>query len=255
MVCELACRTGTVTDGTSVVSVTSRWTGADGHLRFTVQQVVVDEDDGTANAMKTSVRAEALTVLAASASRRPVDAHRRGKGDHRGRSRDLARHTLTVGGPASTVGMDAGATEIREERPMAAIMETAERFFEACETGQGWGGCERYCHPDATFSAQAAALERVDSLQAYTEWMKGLLIPLPDGQAEVRSFAVDVARNKVSAYGVFHGTHTGEGGPVAPTGKSVAADYVYDMAFEGDKIRHMTKIWNDGETMQQLGWA
>ena len=137
---------------------------------------------------------------------------------------------------------------------MAGIAEVAERFFEACETGQGWGECQQYCHSDATFSAQAAALEGVDSLQAYTEWMKGLLTPLPDGRAEVRTFAVDEARHKVSAYGVFHGTHTGEGGPVAPTRKSAAADYVYDMAFEGDKIRHMTKIWNDGVSLKQLGW-
>jgi len=27
------------------------------------------------------------------------------------------------------------------------------------------------------------------------------------------------------------------------------------MEFDGDKIRHMTKIWNDGITMRQLGWA
>ena len=85
--------------------------------------------------------------------------------------------------------------------------------------------------------------------------MNAPLSPLPDGRAEVRSFGVDESRNKVLAYGVFHGTHTGEGGPVAPTGKSAKADYVYDMDFEDDKIRHMTKIWNDGATMQQLGWA
>ena len=84
--------------------------------------------------------------------------------------------------------------------------------------------------------------------------MKDLFTPLPDGRAEVRSFAADEVRNKVSVYAVFHGTHTGEGGPVPPTGKSAAADYVYDIAFEGDKIRHMTKIWNDAATMQQLGW-
>jgi predicted ester cyclase len=138
---------------------------------------------------------------------------------------------------------------------MTSIVETAEGFFQACETGRGWTGCQQYCHPNATFSAQAAALEGVDSLEAYTELMKGLLTPLPDGQAEVRSFAVDENRNKVSVYGVFSGTHTGEGGPVPATGKSVAADYVYDMAFEGDKIRHLTKIWNDGATMQQLGWG
>lgn len=137
---------------------------------------------------------------------------------------------------------------------MTSMIETAEAFFQACETGQGWAECEQYCHSDATFSAQAAALQGVDSLDAYTEWMKGLLTPLPDGQAEVRSFGVDETRKKVSVYGVFAGTHTGEGGPVPPTGKSVAADYVYDMAFDGDKIRHLTKIWNDVATMQQLGW-
>jgi len=27
------------------------------------------------------------------------------------------------------------------------------------------------------------------------------------------------------------------------------------MVFEDDKVRHMSKIWNDGATMQQLGWA
>lgn len=138
---------------------------------------------------------------------------------------------------------------------MTGIVETAEAFFEACETGGGWDKCQQYCHPDATFAAQAAALEGVDSLQAYTDWMKGLLTPVPDGLAEVRSFAVDEARNKVVVYGVFQGTHTGEGGPVPPTGKSVAADYVYDMSFEDDKVRHMTKIWNDVATLQQLGWA
>ncbi|MDQ2985528.1 MAG: hypothetical protein M3R13_02245 [Armatimonadota bacterium] len=33
------------------------------------------------------------------------------------------------------------------------------------------------------------------------------------------------------------------------------AEYVYIMEFEGDKIRHMTKVWNDGFSMQQLGWG
>ena len=138
---------------------------------------------------------------------------------------------------------------------MTGIMETAEAFFEACETGGGWEKCQQYCHTDATFAAQAAALDGVDNLQAYTEWMKGLLTPVPDGRAEVRSFAVDEARGKVVVYGVFRGTQTGEGGPVPPTGKSVAADYVYDMSFDDNKIRHMTKIWNDVASMQQLGWA
>ena len=137
---------------------------------------------------------------------------------------------------------------------MSSIKEEAEQFFDACETGKGWETCRQYCHPQATFSAQADALAGVDTLEAYTEWMKDLLIPVPDGHYEVRSFAVDEDRNNVAAYGVFRGTHTGEGGPVPPTGKQVEADYVYIMEFEGDLIRNMTKVWNDGVSLKQLGW-
>lgn len=138
---------------------------------------------------------------------------------------------------------------------MSSIRETAEQFFDACETGKGWESCQQYCHPGASFSAQAGALADVNTLQAYTEWMKGLLTPVPDGRYELRSFAVDQDRNNVTAYAVFRGTHTGGGGPVPPTGKQVEADYVYVMQFEGDKIGHLTKIWNDGISLQQLGWA
>lgn len=136
---------------------------------------------------------------------------------------------------------------------MSTIRNQAEQFFDACETGKGWEGCQEFCHADATFSAQAGALADVGTLESYAEWMKGLLTPVP-GRYELKSFAVDEARNNVSAFAVFHGTHTGEGGPVPPTGKSVAADYVYVMDFDGDRIRHMTKIWNDGVSLQQLGW-
>lgn len=137
---------------------------------------------------------------------------------------------------------------------MSKIKDTAERFFDACETGKGWDVCKQYCHPSATFSAQAGALAGVETLEAYTEWMKGLLTPVPDGRYELRSFAVDDDRNNVAAYAVFRGTHTGEGGPVAPTGKEVEADYVYVMEFADGQIRHMTKIWNDVISLKQLGW-
>ena len=138
---------------------------------------------------------------------------------------------------------------------MTSIKDTAELFFAACETGKGWEVCQRYCQPEASFSAQAEALAGVDTLEAYTEWMKGMLTVMPDGSYEVRSFAVDEARNNVAAYGIFRGTHTGEGGPVPPTGRRVQTDYVYIMEFEGDRIRHLTKVWNDGFGLKQLGWA
>jgi len=135
------------------------------------------------------------------------------------------------------------------------ITEIAKHFFEACETGKGWAGCRQYCHPDATFSAQAEPLAEVRSLQEYTDWMRDLLTYVPDGRYEVKSFATDEERNSVCAFAVFSGTHTGEGGPCSPTGRSASADYVYAMEFDGDRIRHMTKIWHAGITMKELGWV
>lgn len=138
---------------------------------------------------------------------------------------------------------------------MTLIATTAEAFFEACEKGKGWETCRAYCTPGATFSAQAEPLLGVKTLAEYTDWMKGILTVLPDGRYQVKSFAVDAVRKNVTAYGVFHATHTGPGGPVAPTGRSTSTDYVYVMQFDGDKIVHMTKIWNAGFALKELGWA
>lgn len=124
---------------------------------------------------------------------------------------------------------------------MASITSVAEAFFAACETGKGWDVCRAYCAPNATFQAQAEPLFEVKTLAQYTDWMKGIMTVLPDAHYEVKSFATDAARNNVAAYGIFHGTHTGQGGPVPPTGRHTSTDYGYVMQFEGDKIIHMTK--------------
>jgi predicted ester cyclase len=137
----------------------------------------------------------------------------------------------------------------------SSIAAVAEAFFVACETGKGWEGCKAYCTADAGFSAQAEPLKDVSTLAQYTDWMKGILTVFPDGRYDLKSFAVDAARNNVAAYAVFHATHTGEGGPVPPTGRSMSTDYVYVMQFEGDKIAHMTKIWNAGLALKAIGWA
>ena len=137
---------------------------------------------------------------------------------------------------------------------MRKIKDTAAKFFDACETGKGWAECEQYCYPDATFVCQADALAEIKTIQDYTEWMKGFFTPVPDGQYELKSFALDEDRDYVVGYGIFRGTQTGQGGPMPPTGKEVESDYVYVMEFDGDRIRHMTKIWNDVAALKQLGW-
>tara|TARA_R110001583_G_scaffold130834_1_gene282546 strand:+ start:42552 stop:42968 length:417 start_codon:yes stop_codon:yes gene_type:complete len=138
---------------------------------------------------------------------------------------------------------------------MSNIKEQAKLFFEACETGKGWAGCKEFCHSDSTFSAQAGALAEINTLESYTEWMKGMLTPIPDGKYELKFFAADEERQSVAAFAVLHGTQTGPGGPGEPTGKSISADYVYVMKFKGNQISHMTKIWNDTVSLQQLGWV
>jgi len=135
------------------------------------------------------------------------------------------------------------------------IEQTARDFFEACETGGGWAACSAYCHGDAGFACQADALADTTTLADYAEWMKGMLGPIPDGHYELTAFATDAAQSVVVAAAVFHGTQTGAGGSGAPTGRQVASDYAYVMRFEGDRIRHMTKIWNDVHALRQLGWA
>jgi predicted ester cyclase len=136
-----------------------------------------------------------------------------------------------------------------------SITTVAEAFFNACETGKGWEVCSAYCTPNATFSAQAEPLLDLKTLEQYTDWMKGIITVLPDARYEVKSFATDSTRNNVAAYGVFYGTHTGPGGPVPPTGRRVSTDYVYVMEFDRGKIAHLTKIWNAGLALKELGWA
>lgn len=138
---------------------------------------------------------------------------------------------------------------------MARITSIAESFFDACETGKGWEACGAYCTPDATFTAQASPLTDVKTLAQYTDWMKGILTLFPDGHYELRSFATDDVRKNVVAYAVFHATHTGEGGPVPPTGRRMSTDYVYVMQFQGEKISHLTKIWNAELALKEIGWA
>ena len=146
-------------------------------------------------------------------------------------------------------------TTAKEYTEMAGMRETAGSFVEACDSGKGWAACQQYCEADARFTAQAAALADIDTVEAYAGWAKGLLTPLPDARCEIRSLAVDEERSAVIVCAIFRGTHSGEGGPLPPTGKQVESDYVYLLEFDGDRIRRMTKIWNDTVALQQLGWV
>ena len=84
--------------------------------------------------------------------------------------------------------------------------------------------------------------------------MKGLLTVLTDGSYELHAFAEDPGREQVLAFATFTGTHKA-GGPVPPTGKTTRTEYVYAIRFRDGKVAHMTKIWNDGYALKELGWG
>jgi hypothetical protein len=77
----------------------------------------------------------------------------------------------------------------------ATIMDTARAFFDACDTGKGWDACSAYCHADATFAAQAEPLADVTTVKEYADWMKALLVFVPDGGYEMKAFGLDEERN------------------------------------------------------------
>ena len=80
---------------------------------------------------------------------------------------------------------------------MSNITATAQSFFDACETGKAWTGCQQYCTTNATFSSQANPLLNITTLSAYCDWMRDVLTGLTDVSYEVKSFATDTARHNV----------------------------------------------------------
>ena len=99
----------------------------------------------------------------------------------------------------------------------------------------------------------------VDLFGRLRSWVIAMEIVLGLGMVVVGFVASPAALPQfwiwLAVLAVFHATHTGPGGPVPPSGKSLKTDYVYVMQFKDDKISHMTKIWNDGLALKQVGWA
>ena len=86
-------------------------------------------------------------------------------------------------------------------------------------------------------------------------WVHWVLYDLPPGTAGLPEAVAPGKLPPGTRQGKNDWGKTGWGGPCPPTGKGTNTDYVYVMEFEGDKIRHMTKIWNSGWALRELGWG
>ena len=75
----------------------------------------------------------------------------------------------------------------------------------------------------------------------------------PDARYELKSFAVDAERQNIAAYAGFHGTHSGDGGPVPPTGKSARHRLRLRDGFSAaSKIRHDERLGASPARLDEL---
>ncbi len=137
---------------------------------------------------------------------------------------------------------------------MNTIETIATDFHHACMTGKGWQECQQYCTPDATFTHEGTMFADTNTLQAYVTFIEHVLTPVPDFRHEVLSIGVDERQQRVLIHYLVRGTHTGEGLPFPPTGKSMESRCMLVLYFENERINHAEKVWNDHEMMKQVGW-
>ena len=49
--------------------------------------------------------------------------------------------------------------------------KVAKQFFEACEAGEGWDGCQEFVADEAVFAAQSEPIFDIKTVKDYAEWM------------------------------------------------------------------------------------
>ncbi len=135
--------------------------------------------------------------------------------------------------------------------------DVATKFFHACESLEGWAGCQQYVAEAASFNAQSEPLVDVTTVADYCEWMAGLGTgPLAGCAYDLHTSAWDEANQTAVFFATFNGRHVGEGGPVPATQQETHSHYVYVLKMCDDgKVASMTKIWNAPWALGELGWG
>lgn len=135
--------------------------------------------------------------------------------------------------------------------------DVATSFFHACEGLKGSRACHRFLCDDAVFVAQCEAIADIKSVVGYCDWMKANGEgPLVGCRYEINASCYDESSSTALIFATFYATHTGEGGPVPPTGKSTASHYVFAITVDEDeKVSQVVKVWNTNWSMAELGWA
>ena len=145
-------------------------------------------------------------------------------------------------------------------------LKIADKFFELCESGQGWEACSDYCTPDSLFRSAVLPMK---TLKEYTNWMQGIIRGIaPDGSFKLISRTSN--ENQVVYCATFTGTHSLDNGPgfsiyffsqfiwivVKPHNppKKADSDYCYIIELKDGKIVGMVKIWDQMNAFLGWGW-
>lgn len=137
-----------------------------------------------------------------------------------------------------------------------SAFDNATKFFHACESLEGWDGCEQYVAENASFSAQCEPLVDIKTVEDYVNWMAGFGSVTAAGCSfKLHTSSYDDANATAIYFATFTGRHVGEGGPVPATGKETNTEYVYVLKMNADgKVESMVKVWNAPWAMNELGW-
>ena len=137
-----------------------------------------------------------------------------------------------------------------------SAFETATKFVHACESLEGWEGCKGYVADGAAFTAQSEPLVDIQSVAASCEWMAGIGNgPLKGCVYEIHGSSYDEANKMAIFFATLTGSHVGDGGPVPPTNKQTATDYVYALTMNDEgKVAKLHKVWNASWALKELGW-
>jgi hypothetical protein len=106
------------------------------------------------------------------------------------------------------------------------------------------------------FEAQSEPLIDITSVKDYCQWMAGFgNITAPGATYDLHAANYDEQTRTAMFFATYNAKHTGDGGPVPPTGKETHSHYVYALTMNADdKVEKMIKIWNAPWALKELGW-
>jgi len=121
----------------------------------------------------------------------------------------------------------------------------AHSFVEACESGKGWAACKVWCRQDVKFSCPDARPAWAPTLAQYADLIKSQPYGDAGQKYSVKSVALYDHIFPVFAVVKLCGVWTSQVIPHPPVNAACEADYTYILEYDGNKISHITMVWDD----------